>query len=414
MREKIEKLSARLEVFGPIKDSTISILIVISTILLGISIFKSTITDSIEFEPLQIPAKFTDKGYTPQIATIRLIDEIRRINSFATTTKTRSSVAGSAPGEALAKIDNLPIPGSIDITAIQGIVRDLLGVQKKSISGEITLGGDDKSPIFIVRIRQSPENILLVDERLEGSPEDILPRAALKIVEKIDPVVAASYYRNKKMMPDALRMIDAALTNSNKADDTFALSQRAQIYKAQKNFELSKLDLDALLEIDPKSPQGLGVMSAWFIEQGKFEEGLMYADKQIEAKPDMWFGYFNKADALIGLQKNAETAYQDGLKHDPSKSYAYIEAANYFEKNGKSKEAVAILLKGAGKFPNQQDINLVYGKRLLIEGHRQLAGNYLKKAYLLNPANEDAREMIFKGVEKDDPVYLSALKSQSK
>lgn len=413
MSQKLkEKITSWVDVFNPIKDLAISIVIVASTFLVGVAIFKSTVTDSIEFEPLQIPSSFLDKGYTPQIATTRLIDEIRRVNSFATTTKARGSVLG--PGEALAKIDNLPIPGSLDVKSLQGAIASVLGVQRQVISGEITIGGDAKAPIYIVRIRQSPENIILVDEKFNSDLEDTLAKVALKIVERIDPVVAASYYRNKKMNSEALVMIDAALSNSTKVDDTFALSQRAMIYKSQKNFELSKADLDRLLEIDPKSPQGLGVMSDWYVKQGNFDEALKYADRQIEAKPDMWWGYFNKAEALIGLQKNATQAYEEGLKHSPSKSWAYIDASNYLDKVGKHKEANAILLEGARKFPDDQSANLAYGAKLFSGGHEQLAVNYIKKAYLINPNNKEAQTLALKVIAKDDPLYSSILQNQSK
>lgn len=384
--------------FSALKDASTSVLILISTLLVATGIYKSTFSDSISFEPLQVPSAFTDKGYTPQISTTRLVDEIRKINSTATTTKSRSSVSGKQPGEELAKINSLPIPAGIDINAIQAIVREFLGVQSRTINGDITIIGDGKEHKYFVRVRQSPENHLLVDEIVTGEPDEVLRLTAIKIIESIDPVVAASYYRNRKNIPDALRMIDLALTNDKSEDDTFALSQRAQIYQAQKKYELSKADLDTLLSLDANSPQGLGVQSYWYNEQGFYKEGLAYAEKQMKVKPDMWHAYFNKADSLIGMKLDAEKEFLEGIKHKPNKGWAYVDAAEYLEKKGKNDVANSILKQGVSRFPNSLEVNLAYGKKMLKDGHLELALNYLRKAYQIAPENKHVWEPLVQAI----------------
>lgn len=384
----------KVPTFSELKDASTSVLILISTLLVATGVYKSTFSDSISFEPLQVPSSFTDKGYTPQISTTRLVDEIRKINTTATTTKSRSSVSGKQPGEELAKINSLPIPAGIDINAIQAIVREFLGVQSRTINGDITVVGDSKEPKYFVRVRQSPENHLLVDEIYSGEPDEVLRLTAIKIIESIDPVVAASYYRNRKNIPDALRMVDLALTNDKTEDDTFALSQRAQIYQAQKKYELSKADLDTLLSLDANSPQGLGVQSYWYNEQGFYKEGLAYAEKQMKVKPDMWHAYFNKADSLIGMKLDAEKEFLEGIKHKPNKGWAYVDAAEYLEKKGKNDIANSILKQGVSRFPTSLEVNLAYGKKMLKDGHLELALNYLRKAYQIAPENKQVWESL--------------------
>lgn len=342
-----------------------------------------------------------------------MVDEIRRINVFATTTKSRNASTGVSPGEALSKIENLSMPGSIDLKSIISIARDLLGVTHQTISGDLTVKGDDKNLVYVVKIRQSPTNSILVDEEFLGEPEDVIKKIAIKIVEKIDPVVAASFYRNKKNTVDALRMIDAALSNGNDADDVFALSQRAQIYKSQKKFDLSRADLDRLLAIDPKSPQGLGVMSAWFIEQGMFAEGLAYAEKQISVKPDMWYAHYNKAEALEGLNRDALPSYEKGLSLSPTKSYAYVQAAKYFEKINRDEKSEPTLLAGVSKFPSEFDVNFEYGKILVSHGHAQLASHYLKRAYALNPTDKQVSKYLLNLLDASDQLYVEIEKKKT-
>lgn len=362
--------------------------------MVAVGVVKSSLDDSINIEPIVVPSVFAEKGYSPQISTIRLVDELKQINSLATTTKSRSSIAGKAPGEEIAKMNPLPIGGGIDINSIQSALRDFLGVKSHAISGDITYLGKPDDNKYQVRIRKTPENTLLVDDVFTGEPSVVLKAVAIKIIEKLDPVVAASYFRNHKNTKDALRCIDLALTNDNPADDTYALSQRAQIYLRQKQFELSKRDLDDLLKIDPQSPQGLGVLSFWYNEQRLFKQGLEYAEKQMQAKPDMWHAYFNKADALIGLGLEAEEVLLKGIQLKPNRADAYIDAADYFEKKGKLPQAIDLLKSGAGRFPASFDMNLQYGLRLLKDGHKDVAMHYLEKANELQPDHPAVKKII--------------------
>jgi tetratricopeptide (TPR) repeat protein len=370
-----------------VKDIFTSLLAGCSILVVVVGVVKAGLDDSIGIEPLLVPSGFSDRGYSPQIATIRLVDELKLINAMATTTKSRNTVTGKAPGEELAKLNSLPFPSGIDVHSIQMAVRDFLGVTNQAIGGDITFLGKPEEGRYHVRIRKAPGNLLLVDGVFIGEPDAVLKEVALKIIEKVDPVVAASYFRNKKNTKEALRCIDYALTNDNPADDVFALSQRAQIYLQQKKFELSKRDLDELLRIDPKSPQGLGVLSYWYNEQKMFPKGMEYAEKQMNAKPDMWHAYFNKADALMGMGLDAEAVILKGIQLKPNRPDAYIDAADYFSKTGKLSYAMDILKAGAGRFPASFDMNFRYGERLLKDGHKDLALNYLTKAQDLQPQN---------------------------
>jgi Tfp pilus assembly protein PilF len=385
-----------------VKDIFTSLLAGCSALVVAVGVVKSGLDDSIGIEPLQVPPGFSEKGYSPQIATTRLVDELKLINAMATTTKSRNTVAGKSPGEELSKLGSLSIPGGIDIHAIQMAVRDFMGVTNQAIGGDITFIGKPEEGKYHVRIRRSPENLLLVDGVFVGEPDSVLKEVALKIIEKVDPVVAASYYRNKKNIKDALRCIDYALTNDNPADDVFALSQRAQIYLRQKKFELSKRDLDDLLRIDPQSPQGLGVLSYWYNEQKMFSKGLEYAEKQMKAKPDMWHAYFNKADALIGMGLDAEEMMLKGIQLKPNRPDAYIDAADYLYKSGKVSNSMDILKTGAGRFPASFEMNFHYGERLLKGGHKDLAMNYLAKAQELQPDNPS----ILKSMAEAQPPTL--------
>lgn len=397
---KLGFLRLRLPTFSQLKDAAAALLVGISSAVVVIGLYKASFSEAIGFEPLMVPSSFQDKGYTKEVSTTRLVDEIKKINQGATTTKSRSSVSGKAPGEELAKINSLPLPGGIDVKAIQDFIREMLGITTRSITGDITVVGKPDEQKFFVRIRMEPEGVLLVDGIFGGEPDAVLKFAALKIIENLDPVVAASYYRNNKNLDDAFRCIDLALTNGKPQDDTFALSQRAQIYLGQKKFELAKADLDELFKLDPNSPQGLGVQSYWYNEQKMFKEGMAYAERQKKVRPDMWHSYFNKADSLIGLGLDAESEMLEGLKHKPNKGWAYVDTAEYLMKKGKNDDALKILKVGAGRFPDSFEVNFSYGKKLWADGHTELALSYLRKAYALENKKKEVWPLLLEALPK--------------
>ncbi len=106
----------------------------------------------------------------------------------------------------------------VDIKAIQALIRGVLGIHTRSISGDITLLGDAKNEAYLVRVRENSSGKLLVDQIFQGPQEKVLELTALKLVEKIDPVVAASYYRNTNQTLDTLRMVDIAQASDNPED----------------------------------------------------------------------------------------------------------------------------------------------------------------------------------------------------
>ncbi len=53
----------------------------------AIGVFLSVTTSSVVFEPLQVPTLFVEQGYSPEITTTRILDEVARINELSTTTK---------------------------------------------------------------------------------------------------------------------------------------------------------------------------------------------------------------------------------------------------------------------------------------------------------------------------------------
>lgn len=376
------------------KDALISVLIFGSTIFLMVSIYQSAMDQSIIFEPITVPSPFIDKGYTPEITTIRLIDEVKKINAIANTTKRRNSHATRQLGGDISNLTSGSLPSTIDIRAIQSFIREIFGIKKRTISGDITLSQSDKNEAYHVRIRLSPDDLILVDQIFNGTLEEILQAVSLKMIEKIDPVVAASYYRSKGQTLETLKMVDVAYNSDNVEDKTWGLTQRVYILIEQKKYALAKADLDRVLTHDPNSPNGLGMLAYLYNEQGQHQAAKEAADKQIALSPELPHGYLNKARANVGLGIDDENLYVTALSKKKLRPGHLIMIGKYLEGKNKLELARTAYLKGAVEFPNNALTNLHHGRRLLADGHIQLAYYYLSKAQVINPKNQEAAELL--------------------
>ena len=263
MGPKIDSLtqtqSKLVILFELIKSGAMATIALACSMIGSVGMFTSLTTSEVMFEPLKVPSPFVELGYTAEITTTRILDEVAKINAQSTSTKETKNFGNKLPGDQLANIHSLPLPGlgGIDIQAIQELIQGLLGVKKEKISGEITFTKKKDAITYHVRIRQMPENKMLVNFSTDSDVSEVVRQIAIKIVEKMDPAVAASYYRWTKDIDNSLRMVDEALRNDEDYDDNYALVGRAQIYIQKKKFELAQSDIDRILKKNPEFPPAM-------------------------------------------------------------------------------------------------------------------------------------------------------------
>jgi len=61
------------------------------SIIGSFGVFTSLTTSEVMFEPLKVPAPFIEYGFTSDITTTRILDEVARINALSTSTKDTKS-----------------------------------------------------------------------------------------------------------------------------------------------------------------------------------------------------------------------------------------------------------------------------------------------------------------------------------
>lgn len=400
-------VSARfLTSFELVKNGSVAILAFAVSCMTAIGIFLSVTTSNIILEPLLVPAPFIEHGYTPEITTNRILDEIARINELATTTKDKKNIGVKQPGDQLA---NLQAVHGVDVRMVQSVIQDFLGIKKEKIAGEITFHKENDRVIYHVRIRSLPQNTLIVDVKTSSSITDVIKEVAIKLIEKLDPAVAASYYRWSQDIDSSLRLVDEALRNNDSYDDNYALVGRAQIYIARKKYELAQQDLDQIFKNNPKFVPAMTTQAYLLNEQKQYEKAMEFALKAKSYWPERWQPYVNIGHAADGLGKKdeAEAAYRSAITYNPTWPSVYDELALFFIERGKNDFAEQIYNKGLLKFPTNPELLLHYGRFLLAAGRQEQALNHLVKAYRINPENGQVWVAILKVTNAtQDPVQV--------
>ena len=131
--KKVAPVSAKfLTGFELVKNGSIAAFAFATACVTALGIFLSVTTSNVVFEPLLVPSLFVEQGYTPEITTTRILDEIARINELSTSTKDKKNIGVKQPGDQLA---NLQAVHGVDLRMVQSVDQDLLGVKKEKIAG---------------------------------------------------------------------------------------------------------------------------------------------------------------------------------------------------------------------------------------------------------------------------------------
>jgi tetratricopeptide (TPR) repeat protein len=382
----VEKLSRWAE---GIKSGSVTLLALGAASISGIGVMHAVTADSVSLDPIKVPAPFEERGFTSEIATTRLLDEIATYQRKSSSAKDRVSIQGKGADD-LEKLQ-APVTG-VNAKMIQGIVQDTLGVKKERITGEITFNKENDETVYNVRLRRVPGNHVLLDITARGEPEAVLKQTALAMIEVFDPHIAASIYWRNRDEANAMRLIDVVLNNENPSDDKYSLNLRGYIHITNKRFDAAQADFERIMRIDPKFAPAHG-MAAWLQRaKGQFDASLVEADKAIEIAPTKFFGYYQKALTLREMKRDdeAESSFAKALSLSPDSAAPYAQAAAFKAARGKASEAEDIYRKGLYLFSDYAPLHAGIGELFRKQGQAEAALREFKIALNHDPKNSQA------------------------
>jgi tetratricopeptide (TPR) repeat protein len=382
-----------LSLEGPRKFAINGLLIIVSVLGSGV-VLKDALKHVAIIDTISVPKDLEADGYTPATMGQRIIDAVTQISRDAAMTRrigiyTLSEVDPLEPesadyespgrghswdsASAFTLTSDEPLKkydvsvGGLSLTTVILQLRELFGVSDTRISGEITAehpsaagvgGKDEKSPPkkFSIRLRISDKGQVPYEAEATDKLETLVEQAALKLVERFQPLDAAYYSYCKRDYDNALRIVRAYLAEQTKnerqwASNLLGLIEHARYEydeaRAEKGYDNAIAVFTEVRTSDPKFAPALYNLSFVLIDKGKkhlkdedsevarallsqayevAREGIAIDEAADRTARERAVGYASAGRALrfLGQLESALRYFDRSIGADPTFMYAYF------------------------------------------------------------------------------------------
>lgn len=315
-------------------------------------VFYELMTDTaIKIGPIQAPRELTSLGYTPELISKRVLDEIHRIKIKAKTAKQTDNLAP------ISKEVEVEIPGSkISLSYFAEIVGSFFGFYKQLIDGEITKHDEG----YRIRIRIPSKSSVIHYNAKDWSAKSIdklVKRSAIGIIEKLDPFILASYYYGVKNDEAALTYIKLTIDGGSRNEKAWAYN---------------------LLGVIAANKAGAASAASEANNNQKLLRPFFYFNRAIELKPDFAAPHMNSASAYLQEEVLEAAAKHFGSAEiiDPTLPHLHAVWAQFLLARDDPDAARPVIERGLKVKPGSTEL-----KQLLAESYIRLGK--LKKAILI-------------------------------
>lgn len=332
---------------GALFSIAISLVLVIAIFALIFAFVRDIGRDTVLIDGFSAPDDVVKAGYTPAAIAGQIIDEVRLVQSKASTLRERREVDSSS---ALADIQ--VAGGGISMRAIVRYARQLFDLPSNRIGGEILREGNALRIVLRTQERRSGRTIEI--KRDDGDIRLLLKDAGREIVKLADPYVLADYLYDVeypgRQFTSTLAVIDYMLKNAEKDDDVWALDLLGSVRQAQgrpdeaiaayrralqraPGFSIAVDHLagalywsgrvdeaNAIIPVTAPdahlSPNALRSRAQILDTINRFEEALAYAQAAVRAAPKDGSAHAKLAEQYSALHRDADAlaAAEDGKR----------------------------------------------------------------------------------------------------
>ena len=256
-------------------------------------------------DTISVPKDLEADGYTPATMSQRIMDAVTQINRDATLTKRigifrlseldplqpesadyespgrghswDSEPARTLTSDDLSKKYDISV-GGVSLTPVILYLRELAGLSDTRISGEITVEQPPPSKKFSIRLRISGRGHVQYEAEATDKLETLVEQAALKLVERLEPLDAAYYSYHKRDFDNALRIVRAYLADQTKKERKWALNllglieharNRSNAALAEKGYDEAIAVFEKLRASDPDFAPAWYNLSYVLIDKGR-------------------------------------------------------------------------------------------------------------------------------------------------
>jgi len=385
-----KKIERSAELLNNLRKLFINLIIIILMVILIPTIYFGIKKDFTIIEPFVVRSDFSDKGFTGEVYSNKLLDEINKISHSAKTTMESQSFVTDfmlpawSDGES-----NLKLPDTaFSLRAILDLVREFFGYSQRRINGEISQSGD-KIKITVRVNSKIPKVYTSESDRLE----DLLSDSAKHVLKYTQPYILASYLYSKNKA-ECLEIIRYMIHHEPEKDDPWAynlwglvlLSKKEKKYieEAIKKFERS-------IELDPSFYHPYANWGIALEMQNKEKEADEKFESAIKLNPQYIYAFRVWGDYLYGAEKYDEAIrkYTKIIELEPD-SITYRRIGLALGMQGKFNDAYENFLKSVKLDPFDDLTYNKWGAILFKQEKFELSEEKFRKAIECNPENSHA------------------------
>ena len=317
---------------------------------------KAVFGDNVVIEPISVPKKLEDDGYSGTVVSRLLLDEVQAIRQSVDLPLGRS---GSDDGviitpskdanvsfqseDDFAAMATIQVPSSsLSLRSITVMLRDFLGIPERKIGGAITVrrpDGPDKPAVYRVGLLLGPSAGLVVKPEESVDLEQAIRLSARSIARQYDPVGLAVHYLG--------------------SNDLAAMKQLADDLMQARDSQLRK--------------QGLFIRALY---EQNLPEKASFFQQATEEDPTFSDAYNGWGSTLFNGQDidEAIAKYSEAIGANPLNGSAYRNRAIAYKRKGDIPRAIADFAR-AGKLNPRADtfFQLGYAYEFLPEYDAALA-----------------------------------------
>jgi tetratricopeptide (TPR) repeat protein len=289
-------------------------------------------------EPIAVPKTLMERGYSPDVAALRLRDAMIKFVSSVNTRMRQPEVALHA------ELPNIVVPTvGISLDAVMSSIRTLLrSTRSQSIGGEFTIVNNQ----LWLRLRLN--NIEFYSSKEGGDPEkpeDLLVAAVPEAMKKTQPYFVAAWLYGNNDPDNALELVNwitATLPESNE-NVVWAYSLKGIVLRERKDYQAAEEALHKALALNGQLATAHINLCAVWEETGKIADAIAECREAIRLDPKHPAAHSNLGNSLLSAGKGdqAIAEYREAIKLDPKNAMPHIGIGNVLKAAGKNDEAIA-------------------------------------------------------------------------
>ena len=399
--------------FKEVLTFTTTSLLLLVIIAIIIAAYKSLNDEVVVVEPINMPKVLADRGYTPEVAAKRIIDEVVALTTGVKSLKSSRNLVTDWDAT------NIQLPAvGLNFNNFTNYLRMLFGIPYTKVSGEVTL--TNQTYALRIRIHNSNSKSPKYSTVLANDVDRLLRNGAEEFVKGTDPYLLAYYYQYIDPVR-ARELITYCLQHDPEDDDIWAINLSGVLELNERRITEAEKFFHQALELDDKFTIAYSNLGVLYGIQGKLAKSNQVYDTAMRLGAELSYVYNGKVViAIKNEDKDTALHYIDlAMQADKNNPRNYFVRSIYHHDLAKDTEAAIKDLKTAlslspSFIPAHGLLSQYYNDQNQYE-YALTHYVYLSKAstYLANLVKYDFKRTITRNTEQlvDGHRYAEAIAS---